>query len=56
MNLITQIHLFHIEEYYLMIQQHGAEEIKDNLQNWLDETSELGCGDDITLLLAYSQV
>lgn len=43
-------------DYYLMIQQHGAEEIKDNLQNWLDETSELGCGDDITLLLAYSQV
>lgn len=43
-------------DYYLMIQQHGAEEIKNNLQDWLDETSALGCGDDITLLLAYSQM
>ena len=42
-------------DYFSMIQQHGAEAIKENLQEWLDETSELGCGDDITLLLAYSE-
>ena len=39
--------------YFEMITQHGAEVIKANLKNWLVETSEMGCGDDITLLVAY---
>ena len=40
-------------EYYEMIDQHGYEAVKDNLENWLKETSELGCGDDITVVMAY---
>jgi hypothetical protein len=40
-------------EYYEMIGEHGFDAIKDNLAKWLKETSELGCGDDITLVLAY---
>lgn len=33
-----------------MIQEHGAETVQANLKNWLTETSELGCGDDITVV------
>jgi hypothetical protein len=40
-------------EYYEMIGEHGFDAVKDNLAKWLKETSELGCGDDITLVLAY---
>ncbi len=40
-------------EYYEMIKQHGFDAVKNNLGSWLKETSELGCGDDITLVLAY---
>lgn len=40
-------------EYYNMIGQHGFEAVKDNLANWLKETSELGCGDDVTVVMAY---
>lgn len=40
-------------EYYNMIGQHGFEAVKDNLPNWLKETSELGCGDDVTVVMAY---
>ena len=40
-------------EYYNMIEQHGFEAVKDNLANWLKETSELGCGDDVTVVMAY---
>lgn len=40
-------------EYYEMIGQHGYEAVKDNLEKWLKETSELGCGDDITVVMAY---
>jgi hypothetical protein len=36
-----------------MIGEHGFDAVKDNLAKWLKETSELGCGDDITLVLAY---
>ena len=39
--------------YFEMIQKHGAETVDANLKNWLAETSEIGCGDDITLLMAY---
>jgi serine/threonine protein phosphatase PrpC len=40
-------------EYYEMIGEHGFAAVQDNLAKWLKETSELGCGDDITLVLAY---
>lgn len=40
-------------DYYQMIGEHGFDAVKDNLANWLKETSELGCGDDITVTLAY---
>ena len=40
-------------EYFDMIRQHGFDAVKSNLKSWLKETSELGCGDDVTLLLAY---
>lgn len=40
-------------EYYEMICRHGFETVCGNLRKWLQETSELGCGDDITVLLAY---
>lgn len=40
-------------EYFDMIRQHGFDAVKSNLKGWLKETSELGCGDDVTLMLAY---
>ncbi len=40
-------------EYYKMISEHGYEAVRDNLAKWLKETSELGCGDDITVVMAY---
>lgn len=40
-------------EYYKMIGEHGYEAVRDNLEKWLKETSELGCGDDITVVMAY---
>lgn len=40
-------------EYYNMIAQHGFEAVKENLAQWLKETSELGCGDDVTVVMAY---
>ena len=40
-------------EYYKMIGEHGYEAVGDNLEKWLKETSELGCGDDITVVMAY---
>ena len=39
--------------YYDMISQHGFDAVKENLGKWLKETSQLGCGDDITVVLAY---
>ena len=40
-------------DYYAMLNEHGAKAVADNLKRWLAETSELGCGDDITALFAY---
>lgn len=40
-------------DYYNMIGQHGFNAVKENLSQWLKETSELGCGDDVTVVLAY---
>lgn len=40
-------------DYYDMIAEHGFDAVCGNLGKWLEETSELGCGDDITLVLVY---
>lgn len=40
-------------EYFSMIREHGFDEVCSNLGKWLSETSELGCGDDTTLVMAY---
>ena len=40
-------------DYYKLLNRHGAREVSDSLKDWLKETSELGCGDDITALFAY---
>lgn len=40
-------------EYFDMIGQHGFDAVKDNLAQWLKETSELGCGDDVTVVMSY---
>ncbi|MDR3289489.1 MAG: protein phosphatase 2C domain-containing protein [Peptococcaceae bacterium] len=40
-------------DYFAMLNQHGGEAVKANLNNWLEETSEKGCGDDVTLSMAY---
>lgn len=41
------------KEYFEMIKEHGTDAIIANLKVWLSETSEMGCGDDITTLFAY---
>lgn len=40
-------------EYFRTVEQYGPDAIKQNLKNWLTETSEQGCGDDITLIMIY---
>ena len=40
-------------DYYDIIGQYGFETVCANLEKWLKETSELGCGDDITIVLVY---
>ena len=40
-------------DYYNLLKKHGAKAVSDSLKGWLDETSRLGCGDDITALFAY---
>ena len=40
-------------DYLKMINEHGAKAVEENLPLWLSETSSMGCGDDITMLIAY---
>lgn len=40
-------------DYLEMINQYGVKAVNDNLKSWLSETSSMGCGDDITVLIAY---
>lgn len=40
-------------DYFSMIKQHGPKIVSKNLKDWLAETSAHGCGDDITLLIAF---
>ena len=42
-----------ISDYYELLHQHGAKAVEDALPGWLAETSEMGCGDDITMVMAY---
>lgn len=39
--------------YYSTIKEYGFEVIEDNLVGWLKETTECGCGDDVTAVFAY---
>jgi serine/threonine protein phosphatase PrpC len=41
-------------DYYATIKEHGAETVESNLKIWLDETSSMGSGDDMTVLFAYN--
>ena len=41
-------------DYYSTIKEHGAETVESNLKAWLNETSAMGSGDDITVLFAYN--
>lgn len=41
------------EDYYKLIKEHGTKKIEPYLSDWLSETSEKGCGDDITVVFAY---
>lgn len=40
-------------DYFEMTKRYGCDVIGANLKGWLSETSEQGCGDDITLLMCY---
>lgn len=42
-----------VQEYLTMLQEHGVKAVANSLPGWLSETSEMGCGDDITMLVAY---
>ena len=42
-----------IKDYLSMLNEHGVKAISESIQGWLSETSEMGCGDDITMLIAY---
>jgi serine/threonine protein phosphatase PrpC len=40
--------------YYSMIKEYGAVEVAKNLKKWLEETSEMGCGDDVSAVFFYA--
>ena len=40
-------------DYLQMIRKYGIDVVQKNLKKWLTETSELGCGDDITVVMVY---
>lgn len=40
-------------DYYFLLKEHGVKAVSDQLKTWLQETSEMGCGDDITALFVY---
>lgn len=50
-HLSAEEFLYSCREYYEQIQANGMEEISHHLKKWLQETSALGCGDDITVML-----
>ncbi len=42
-----------IMDYLGLLQEHGAKAVEDALPGWLVETSTMGCGDDITMFIAF---
>lgn len=42
-----------VRDYLALLEEHGTKAVSENLGGWLTETSEMGCGDDITMLVAY---
>ena len=42
-----------IRDYLSMLEEYGVTAVEKNLPEWLKETSEMGCGDDITIVIAY---
>lgn len=42
-----------VKDYLGLLKEHGVKAVEDNLATWLSETSAEGCGDDITMLIAY---
>jgi serine/threonine protein phosphatase PrpC len=42
-----------IKDYFMTILEYGADGVKSNLEDWLNETSAHGCGDDITMVISY---
>ena len=41
-------------EYYSALNEYGPKAIKNTLRKWLYETSEGGCGDDISMMICYN--
>lgn len=42
-------------DYYALLKEHGVKAVSNQLKTWLQETSEMGSGDDITALFAYEE-
>ena len=42
-----------VSDYFELLNQHGVKAVESALPSWLAETSEMGCGDDITMVMAY---
>lgn len=42
-----------VTEYLVLLNTHGEKAVSESLQEWLSETSAMGSGDDITMLVAY---
>ena len=42
-----------VSDYLGLLKEHGVKAVESSLPGWLSETSEMGCGDDITMLIAY---
>lgn len=40
-------------DYYVLLKEHGVKAVSGQLKTWLQETSEMGSGDDITALFLY---
>lgn len=38
-------------DYFRTILEYGGKAVQDNLEEWLHQTSQEGCGDDITLVM-----
>ena len=43
-------------DYYKLLADHELYSVQKNLEQWLQETSREGCGDDISLVLAFDEL